>query len=361
MTIHLWLRSETKDNEARCPLTPQDAKVLVNAGFKVSVEQFPSRIFPEQDYYEVGCEIVKEHSWKESTKDTIILGLKEFSEEEVFPLEHRHIHFAHVFKGQNGSKNFLNRFHEGKGKLFDLEYLTNDDGRRVVAFGKWAGYVGAGIALDRYFQKQDQSQKNYPALKIFSNKEKMVEQIKHHRDLASKKDPSIIIIGAAGRCGGGAQQLLDEVGISHRTLWDRDETEKGGPFSEIIQNHIFINTVLVTEKLPPFLDRYTLNKNKNLSVIADVSCDPTSELNPIPLYHSISSWQTPFFIDRHSLVDILAVDNLPSVLPKESSMEFSHDLLPILLSLQENPKMEALPVWRNAHQKFTQTMDSYFK
>lgn len=141
MSPHIWLRTETKGNEARCPLTPKDAKTLVDNGFKVTVEQFPSRIFSEEDYYSQGCKIAKEHSWIHAPKDAIILGLKELPEDQIFPLTHQHIMFAHVFKGQNGSRDFLRRFHDGEGQLFDLEYLVNDEGRRVVAFGKWAGYL----------------------------------------------------------------------------------------------------------------------------------------------------------------------------------------------------------------------------
>lgn len=48
--------------------------------------------------------------------------------------------FAHCYKGQEGWGEVLGRFVEGKGLLYDLEFLEKE-GRRVAAFGYYAGYV----------------------------------------------------------------------------------------------------------------------------------------------------------------------------------------------------------------------------
>ena len=77
-----------------------------------------------------------------------------------------------------------------------------------------------------------------------------------------------------------------------------------------------------------------LERNKKLSIIADISCE-TSGYNPLPIYHSVTTHDKPTHqinINNHGL-DILAIDNLPSLLPSESSTDFSAQLLPYLLQL----------------------------
>ena len=52
--------------------------------------------------------------------------------------------FGHAYKGQHSGRALLQRFKAGGGTLYDLEYLVDEDGRRVAAFGYWAGYAGRG-------------------------------------------------------------------------------------------------------------------------------------------------------------------------------------------------------------------------
>ena len=93
--------------------------------------------------------ISKQHSWQSAPKEAIILGLKELPE-NIEKLEHKHIMFGHAFKGQSAGKNFLKKFKAGKGILYDLEYLTDAEGRRLAAFGYWAGFAGAAISIKAY-------------------------------------------------------------------------------------------------------------------------------------------------------------------------------------------------------------------
>ncbi|MGB0298523.1 MAG: saccharopine dehydrogenase, partial [Paracoccaceae bacterium] len=90
--------------------------------------------------------IVRENTWSDAPNDAIIFGLKELPEDGT-PLIHRHIMFGHAFKGQHSSKALLQRFQAGGGTLYDLEYLTDATGRRVAAFGYWAGYAGAAVSV----------------------------------------------------------------------------------------------------------------------------------------------------------------------------------------------------------------------
>ncbi len=327
--MKLWLRDETKENERRTPLTPNDTRKVLEAGVDVVVEESPTRIFATEEYRKLGCKIVPSHSWIEAPNDYVILGLKEIEDSHLF--FHKHIYFAHIYKGQSHAKQIISQYQQGGGTLFDLEYLTNEQGRRVCAFGRWAGFAGAAFALDRYFHKQSQ-QGHYPGLKSFPKLDGLLEQIESNRKQA-QQTPTALIIGALGRCGNGAKELFDKFDIP-TTLWDYEETKKGGPFAEIAKHNIFLNAALITQEIPPFLTKELVTaEESNLEIVADVSCDPNSDLNPIPIYNHHTTWEKPFLeTDYINRLEVLSVDNLPSTLPLESSIDFSEQLTPHLIN-----------------------------
>ncbi|NQZ09620.1 MAG: hypothetical protein HRT35_20920 [Algicola sp.] len=150
---HIWLRAETKPFERRTPLTPAGAKQLIDEGFKVTVEQSNDNIFSQDQYQQAGCDMVEQGSWQQADLDAIILGLKELPEAK-HPLTHDHIYFAHCYKEQQGWQDLLGRFKTGGGSLYDLEYLLDDNKRRVAAFGYWAGFAGAALALKAWVSQQ---------------------------------------------------------------------------------------------------------------------------------------------------------------------------------------------------------------
>ena len=126
---HVWVRAEQRPNEDRVGLTPDGAKALIAAGYKVTVEESRTRILPMQGYVDAGCAMAPEGSWPQAPDDAVIFGLKELPEDGT-PLRHRHIMFGHAYKGQSSGRKLLERFKAGGGALLDLEYLTDDDGRR---------------------------------------------------------------------------------------------------------------------------------------------------------------------------------------------------------------------------------------
>ena len=143
---HLWIRAESRPNEERTGITPAGVTALRDKGFRVTIEDSPTRILPIDDFVSAGATIVAEGSWPEAPRDAIIFGLKELPEADT-PLVHRHIMFGHAYKGQSAGARLLKRFAAGGGALYDLEYLVDQNGRRVAAFGYWAGYAGAAVSL----------------------------------------------------------------------------------------------------------------------------------------------------------------------------------------------------------------------
>lgn len=144
--LHLWLRHEVRSTERRTPLVPSDARRLVERGVTLTVEESPQRIFPVEEYEAAGCRIAPAGSWVSAPERAVVLGLKELPDQPA-ELTHAHIFFGHAYKRQPGAEALLRRFAAGGGTLLDLEYLVDDDGRRLAAFGFWAGYLGAALAV----------------------------------------------------------------------------------------------------------------------------------------------------------------------------------------------------------------------
>ena len=332
---HLWLRNETKAGEHRAPLTPEGAHILLQDGFRVTVESMPTRVFSDRAYTDAGCELANAGSWPQAPYEAWILGLKELPDEPL-AINHHHIYFAHAFKGQGSAKQTLTRFKNGNGMLLDLEYLIGSNGRRVAAFGYWAGYVGASLSLLGWAHGVTRSP--FRNIGSFENQAALDLFVDEHVSAAtetSKSRPSGMVIGAHGRSGGGACDCLQRHGVQ-TTPWDVKETATGGPFPEILQHELFLNCVLLSKRTKPFITPTDLTCESPLRIICDVSCDPNHPFNPLPIYDRLTSFEQPLQPITGSKVSVISIDNLPALLPKESSEDFASQLLPHLRTLPQS-------------------------
>jgi alanine dehydrogenase len=332
--IHLWLRSETKDNEFRTPITPIDAKKLIEVGCKITVEKSVNRCFSDREYKRFGCEIVGSDTWISAPIDAFIVGIKELPN-DITEIKHRHIYFAHCYKNQSGSEELINKFKKGGGQILDIEYLTNNQGVRLAAFGKSAGIAGTLIAMLVWLE---QKQINYNAkigklcpIDSVSNEEKRI--IDKMVQIGIK--PKVLVIGAKGRVGTGSCDMLKKLEIKF-VQWNRSETEKIGICDEILDFDILINCINLDKKIQPFITKEMLNNSKRkLTVCVDISCDYLNPNNPIAVYSNGTTFELPV----HNLIrsvtpfDIVAIDNLPSYTPKESSEDFSKQFYQCLIKL----------------------------
>ena len=349
--LHLWIRAEQRKNEKRVAITPQDASKLISKGLKVTVEESADRIIGAEEYHKVGCKIANQHYWPRAPKDAIILGLKEISE-DIPRLDHKHIMFGHAFKGQTSGLKLLKKFKLGKGLLYDLEYLTDREGRRLAAFGYWAGYAGAAVTLKAYADQQNTKGICGP-VSVFENKEKMADHIRKAFANVENKFPKILVAGALGRVGTGAIDFCESLGLKV-TKWDIEETKDGEPFPEILEHEIFLNCILAKPGAPVFIRNKYLSSIRKLRIIGDISCDPDSSFNPIPIYNSPTNWAVPvILVNTSQILDVMAIDNLPSLLPYESSIDFSKQLLPLLFDLNEPIK----GVWKRAEETFLKCLN----
>lgn len=348
-TLQFWLRHEVKPGEERVMLVPKDAAKLLAAGHQVSVERSPTRCISDEEYEKAGCTLVDTETWKSAPKDTIILGLKELPENDD-PLEHRHIYFAHCFKRQGGWKDVLTKFTTGGGKLWDLEFLVDPSGRRVAAFGRPAGVVGMAVGLLAWAAQH----LGEPVGKLSSwmSTQKMVDEVKAKVDAARAKAglgpeaPSALVIGALGRCGGGACWFAQQCGVTP-VEWDMAETKAGGPFEQLLKQHILVNCIYLSAKIPSFLTKEMTDGERELTVFVDVSCDTTNPNNPFPIYSTSTTLFDPVLRvnnDGDKILDVVAIDHLPSLVPVDSSEGFSELIVEHVLQFVEDPT----EVWKRA-------------
>jgi saccharopine dehydrogenase (NAD+, L-lysine-forming) len=297
-----------------------------------------------QDYRQAGVETALGGSWPDAPRDAIIFGLKELPEDGS-RLIYRHVMFGHAFKGQPAGRILLDRFVAGGGTLYDLEYLIDEDGRRVAAFGYWAGYAGAAVSSLAYVAQAKGALCGPVATQ--PDAATLTDGIARALDTLGPR-PSAIIIGAKGRVGTGATDFCRAVGIP-ATLWDIGETAPGGPFPEVLEHEIFLNCILATPGVPVFVPADAKTAARRLRVIGDIACDPTSDFSPVKVYDRATDWTAPASrVHDAPPLDVMAIDNLPSLLPVESSRDFAAQLLPSLLALD---RLDA-GVWGRAKAAF---------
>lgn len=328
----LWLRSEIKPGEQRAPLSPSDAGFLIKNGHTVYVESSDNRIFKNQEYQKLGCTLVDEGTWSSAPHKALILGLKYLPDQHE-GLTHRHCYFSHaynierIFTEKPGVPPLLKAFHKGGGTLYDIEFLLDDQGKRIAAFGFFAGFAGAAIGL-LLGEKKWIGTNDFKLPVPFLSQEKMIKMLMNSLDHMKRKRS--LIIGSQGRCARGVKSLLNMMNIPYDE-WTRKETSNPALLKTMVEYDVLYNCTYAQEKREPFLTKKCLTSSQNLSLFIDISCE-TSQNNFFPLYSEPTTFLNPVHritLDDFNL-DIIAIDNLPNALPFESSIEFSAQILPHL-------------------------------
>ena len=259
--------------------------------------------------------------------------------------------FGHAFKGQPTAQNLLNRFKVGGGALYDIEYLVSHNGKRVAAFGYWAGYAGAAVTISCWVSQKTNKRPN--VFTTYRDKESLDEQIKGELKNNKLLPRNAIVIGSLGRVGSGVIDLCEKMNIE-TTKWDIKETTTKENFSEILNHDLFFNCVVSNRKTPTFISEEIIQNGQNLSIIGDIACDPGSKNNPIAVYNDVTTWSEPVTrVSENPILDVMAIDNLPSLLPLESSIDFASQLLPSLMEIDKINES----VWLRAYQTYLDNME----
>ena len=359
--------------DKRVPFTPLQVQEIMQRFplVKVVCQSSSIRCFADDEYRDVGVDVVSDVS-----DCDILMGIKEVPKSEL--LENKtYLFFSHTIKMQPYNRALLKSILDKKIRLIDYEALKDNQGNRLVAFGRYAGIVGAYNGLWTFGKRYG----------IFSLKR--AHECFDVNDLKLelrkvKLAPIKIILTGSGRVGKGAMETLDTAGIRKvspldfisRTYDepvyvqlhsnDYHERKDGGPFnrSEFHQypdryrsrfnEFTRVADVLIAGAFwnPGAPVLFSLQEMTDpvfkIKVIADITCDingsvpSTIKATTIadPVYDfdpGTATAHTAF--SNEAFVTVMAIDNLPCELPRSASEEFGHDLIDRVLKplLSEDP------------------------
>ena len=214
--MRIGLRREDKSPyEARVPLVPDDVRLLRREErLAVLVESSPQRIIDDAHFAEAGAVVVPD-----LRECPIIFGVKEVPVEKLEPNK-TYVFFAHVIKGQPYNMPMLRRLMELGCQLIDYERITDDEGRRLVFFGRHAGLAGMIDALwmlgERWRQRGvDTPLRHIRQARHFDCLEQargvitdVADEIRAH-GLPAAVSPAIIGVTGYGNVARGVQEILD--------------------------------------------------------------------------------------------------------------------------------------------------------
>jgi len=363
------IRREHKNHwERRVALTPNAVKELVDSGLDIQVENSPERVFSNDEYASLGL------TMKDSPNDAqFVVGIKEPPVASIQPNQ-VHLAFSHTIKGQSYNMGLLQKFIDQKGTLFDYEIITDDSGKRTIAFGRFAGIAGAadsfnvlgeklklkGLESEISTLKQSVEYGNCDALKAACNS----------IDLQKGEPVQVLIVGT-GNVGQGAEEVcqwLNLPKVDIQDLLSDKELPEGSWYAVASSRHInarkdgkafdmddFVNSgvknyistfdqllgkfnVLIqtpywTEKYPRHLDSQRMRdyKDKLPWIIGDISCDINGSLACTLKESTIGEPAFTYDVMQESIEDgiswngvtVMAIDNLPCELSQDASEHFS--------------------------------------
>lgn len=374
---HIGIIRETKNPpDRRVPLNPEQCRRLMdqNPGVEVIIQPSTIRCFGDEEYSALGLRLEEDLSGCD-----ILLGVKEVALEALLP-DRTYFFFSHTAKEQPYNRDLLRAVVEKKIRLVDYEYLTRR-GERVVAFGRWAGLVGAYNGLRGWGLRTGHYQLQ-PAHACFDLQELLEELDK------VSLDAERITVTGGGRVAGGALEILDAAGIPHRKPedflshtyphavrtrldpWHYTRRRDGEAFDfEHFVAHpetyesafdaygertdIFIACHYWDPRAPIMVAREHLETGQfPIKLVADISCDigepiastlrASTIASPFYGYDPASGSETGPF--EASSVTVMAVDNLPGELPRDASTDFGAALLarvlPELILTEESRMLE---------------------
>lgn len=122
--------------ERRAALAPANVRRLVRSGVKVIIQPSNRRAYPVQSYLSAGAVLQEDIS-----SASVIFGVKQVPVDQLIPNK-TYCFFSHTIKAQESNMPLLDAILEKNIRLIDYEKLTDDNGQRIVAFGKYAGVAG---------------------------------------------------------------------------------------------------------------------------------------------------------------------------------------------------------------------------
>lgn len=354
--MHFGIIQERKSPpDRRVVLSPKACQSVLRTfeNAQITVEPSQVRVFTDQEYQVAGIRVADD---MESCD--VLLGVKEVPVEDLIPNK-KYFFFSHTIKKQPHNRELLLAILEKNIELYDHEVITNPQNIRLVAFGRYAGIVGAYNGFKAYGLKSGAYQ--LPQATELKDQNSLIEELKKIT-LPTMK----ILLTGKGRVGNGAKEMLDGMGLREvnvQEYFQQDFQEavycqidvldynrrKDGKIideNDFFQNaeeyeSTFMRFARVTDLYmavhfygqgAPYL--FTREDAKQtdfkISLVADVSCDvdgpvastirASSIENPVYGYDPIQEAEVDFHDPK--AIGVMAVDNLPAELPRDASSGF---------------------------------------
>jgi len=331
--------------ERRVALVPDHVKQLVDKGVEVEVVRSEKRIFSDEEYAAVGAVLVDE-----VTDSDIVLGVKEMPV-GYFKKDKTYIFFSHTIKGQAYNMPLLQNMIDSGASLIDYEKIEDDQGRRLIFFGRFAGLAGMINSLWSLGQRWQRMGIDTPFLKI--------EQTHHYNSLEEAKSvveevgrfieetglpesisPLVIGLTGYGNVSKGAQEILDLLPVEeiepdqlatrlsenslsnkviYKTVFKEEDLSKPLDSSKAFDlqeyyNHperfesqfeqyvphltVLMNCMYWDARYPRIITKDYLEKlfkkgSPKLTVIGDVTCDPDGSIEAL---HKGTEIEDPVFV-----------------------------------------------------------------
>ena len=386
--MKIGLIKETKtpiDN--RVALSPQEAALLQERfpGTEIMVQSSDIRAYSDDEYRAEGIKVVQDVS-----DCDILFGIKEAKIESLIPEKH-YVFFGHIAKMQAYNRSLLQAFLHKKITFSDYEYMVDEKGVRVCAFGWWAGVVGVYYTLRGYGMKTGVFSLPKPDLKF------NLDQLKANLRAIALPKVKIILTGG-GRVSQGAQYVLREIGANYLPI---DEFLAVESVDELTYTFADADNLVVPKDASkefsfPHFFRHPLDYKSNffrfakaadilicchfwapdnpvylsaedflrpgfrLRMIGDVTCDIMGSIKstlrssthdePYYDYNPLTRSENPAFSSDEN-VTVMAVDTCPNALAVDTSSYFGEMLIKHvfspLLKGEHSPVIEGSTIVRN--------------
>ena len=386
----IGLRKEEKAFETRVPLVPDHVRMLHDKyDIDFVLEPSDQRAYTEDEY---GIEVKS----LKGSGIPIVMGIKEMPI-DIFEKNVVYIFFSHTIKGQTSNMPMLKRIIDIGATLIDYERVVDEKGRRLIFFGNWAGMAGISDTLRVLGERLEyMGIKPNPFAKMKTTLEiKELDELKEEFELLGTRikeqglpeelTPFVVGFAGYGNVSRGAQEIFDI--LPHKTVtpdnlellppesnllykcvfkeehmvepkdpsteFDLQDYYKNGKtkYVGVFQKHIphitvLMNCIYWSNKYPrlvtlDFIRRHWKNDDRKLQVVGDISCDVKGAIEFTVQCTSADRPAFTYIIDEDKAelgVEgegpiVMAVDNLPCELPRESSTSFSETLLDFVPAL----------------------------
>lgn len=357
------LREEKVPHDRRVPFTPEQCSVILKEfkNVEIYIQPCDYRCYTNQEYLDAGITVREDISGCD-----VLMGVKEVPKEKLVESK-KYFFFSHTIKKQPHNRELLKTILKKNIQLIDYECLVDLHDNRVIGFGRFAGIVGAYNGLMAYGKKYNLFDLK-PADHCYDKKEVF-------KQLEKANLPNIkIVVTGGGRVANGASETLGAMNIRKVTPYeflnytfreaiyvqlhsqDYYVAKDNSPFSAYEFHHhpdqfrcafsdstsfaaqtdLLIHCTFWDPRAEILFTKARMrDPDFRISVIADVTCDLNGS---IPSTTQASTIEDKFYgydpmIEKiteafgKNAITIMAIDNLPCELPRDSSDGFGKHLI----------------------------------